>query len=65
MTETVKVEVMWDLEVDGEVLPFEEAPAIIQEVPRDVYDASYKEDGLVEDWLSDETGFCVKNWRLV
>lgn len=59
--ETVKVEVIWD---DDPEIAFEDMPSIVQEVPREVYDAGYKEDSAVADWLSDRTGFLVRDWRL-
>lgn len=54
----MRVKVEFDLESDGEVLTAEEAGVQeIMEVP------DHLEEDEVADWISDQSGWCVRRWQ--
>lgn len=56
----MKIKVKYDLEDNGEVLSMEEVGVKeIIEVPDNV------EEDEIADWISDKTGWCVLNWKLL
>lgn len=61
----MKIMVQWekDLEIHGNVISFPTSYEEV-EIPESVYEDGYTQDGAVEDWLSDNYGWLVRDWRV-